>query len=87
MKNEIIRIRFEDGSLTESQRFARELRDAILGAEPAAIVEMEREDSEATDYHGTLMVVLTTETASPRVMEAIHWWQHRNVEAKAVVDA
>jgi hypothetical protein len=63
MREQTYVIEFEGVSPADSNRYAEELRDALIGAAPEVNVERRRADPDAQDFGATLILVLGSQVA------------------------
>jgi hypothetical protein len=86
MKNEIIRIRLDIGNVAETARYTRDLNDTVVAAATDALIDLDQESTDEVDPPRTLVTIITTEEAGPRVRDALRWWLRRNLEARGIVE-
>ncbi len=60
-------ITFENVSAAEANRYAEELRQALLDASPEVVVHRHRDDPRAQDFGATLVLLLGTPAAGAMV--------------------
>jgi hypothetical protein len=81
MKEQTYIIQFEGYSPADANRYAEELRNALLSAAPDAKVERRREDPDAQDFGATLVLILGTPVAVV-LANAFRDWINRRSEAR-----
>ena len=91
MKNEFIRIHFDEDNVAEITRWVRDLRDGVAAVAPNALINMgalnaEGPDIDLDDSTFTLVTIVTTEASVERVREAVRWWRCKNVGARVRVE-
>jgi hypothetical protein len=70
-------ITFDDASPADANRYADELRNAILDATPDIVVQRRRNDPHAQDFGATLIVILGTPAAAAVVTAIGNWLKLR----------
>jgi hypothetical protein len=78
-------IHFDDASTADANRYASELRDAILDASPDVAVEQRRDDEHAQDFGATLVLLAGT-PAAMAVARAIGNWVTRTRGTITITD-
>jgi hypothetical protein len=81
MEEQTYIIEFEGASPADANRYAEELRDALLGAAPEARVERRRADPGTQDFGATLILVLGTPVAVV-LANAFRDWINRRSDAR-----
>lgn len=66
-------ITFDDASAAEANRYAGELRQALLDASPEVVVHRQRDDPGTQDFGATLLLLLGTPAAGA-IVKAIGDW-------------
>ncbi len=81
MKNSTYVVTFEGVSPADANRFAEELRDALLDATPDIVVQRTKENHQTQNFGDTLVVVLGTPAATAAVTAVVttvsNWLQLR----------
>ncbi|SRR6266852_783201 len=70
-------ITFDDASPTDANRYADELRNALLNAAPDIVVQRARDDPQAQDFGATLILILGTPAAAAVVAAVGNWLKLR----------
>ncbi len=71
-------ITFDGASADEANRYAEELRQALLDASPDIEVQRRREDARAQDFGTTLVLLLGTPAAGVAITAISNWLASRN---------
>jgi hypothetical protein len=71
-------ITFDDVSAADANRYAEELRQALLDATPDVEVYRRRDDPHTQDFGATLVILLGTPTAAAVVTAIGNWLALRN---------
>jgi hypothetical protein len=71
-------ITFDDASAADANRYAEELRQALLDASPDVEVHRRREDPQTQDFGATLMLLLATPAVGAIVTAIGNWLAARN---------
>lgn len=71
-------ITFDDVSAAEANRYAQELRNALLDSSPDIKVDRKREDAYTQDFGATLILVLGTPAAIAVAKAIGDWLKLRN---------
>jgi hypothetical protein len=77
-------ITFDTASAADANRYAEELRQALLDASPDVEVRRKRDDPHAQDFGGTLVLVLGT-PAAVAVVTAMSNWLARRYQASITI--
>ncbi len=78
MDEQIYIITFDDISAAEANRYAEELRQALLDASPDVEVHRRRDDPRTQDFGATLVLLLGTPAAGAIVTAIGNWLALRN---------
>jgi Effector Associated Constant Component 1 len=78
-------IKFEGTSLADANRYADDLRDALLDVSPEIRVAVKRDDPSTMDFGGTLVVVLGT-SAVIAIAKGIQSWLQRRDTATITIE-
>jgi hypothetical protein len=70
-------ITFDDTSPADANRYADELRNALLDATPDIVVQRKRNDLHAQDFGATLIVILGTPVVAAVVTAVGNWLKLR----------
>jgi hypothetical protein len=81
MEKQTYVIEIEGASSAEANRYAEELRDALLGATSEIEVERQRTDTSTQDFGATLVLILGTPAAIV-LAKAFRDWINRRKNAK-----
>lgn len=84
MSTQAFMLKFDDVDLSEANRYAEDLRRALIEAEPALSVERVRTDMTTQDFGATLVLVLGA-PAVVAAVKAIKDWLVRNNQASVSV--
>src|SRR6266480_37029 len=71
-------ITFDSASAADANRYAEELRQALLDASPDVEVHRRRDDPRTQDFGGTLVLLLGTPAAGAIVTAIGNWLARRN---------
>ena len=71
-------VTFEGVSAAEANRYAQELRNALLDATPDIVVQRRRENPYTQDFGATLVLILGTPAAAAIIAAVGNWLKLRN---------
>jgi histidyl-tRNA synthetase len=77
MEKQTYTITFEGVSASDANRYAEELRNALLNATADITVQRKRENSQAQDFGSTLVLILGTPAVAAVVTALNNWLQLR----------
>jgi len=78
MKKQTYIITFEDVSPSDANRYAEELRDALLDATADITVQRKRENPQAQDFGSSLVLILGTPAVAAVVTALGNWLRFRH---------
>ena len=71
-------ITFDTAEAADANRYAEELRQALLDASPDLLVHRRRDDPDTQDFGGTLVLLLGTPAAAATITALSNWLARRN---------
>lgn len=87
MNESVYIVKFDNVSAADANRYAEELRNALLDASPYVKVDRRRDDPRTQDFGATLVLVLGTPAVIAAAKALGNWLQLRNSASITLEDS